>query len=115
MNTDTRDVQRTTLRISCSYKFVLHVSSTDPVAILHVIACLAADQLYCNHWHTSLGSFQENFSQNLVTSTGRMGWMAHRKWKESKHQPSMLPGPAVPGCCLISFHFLWAIQLIRPV
>ena len=21
----------------------------------------------------------------------------------------MLPGPAVPGCCLVSFHFLWAI------
>ena len=35
--------------------------------------------------------------------------MAHRKWKEIKQQLSMLPGPAVPGCCLVSFHFLWAI------
>ena len=35
--------------------------------------------------------------------------------KETKQQPSMLPGPAVPGCCLISFHFLWAIHPIRPV
>ena len=35
--------------------------------------------------------------------------MAHRKWKESKQQPSMLPSPAVPGCSLVSFHFLWAI------
>ena len=35
--------------------------------------------------------------------------MAHRKWKETKQQTSMLPGPAVPGCCLVSFHFLWAI------
>ena len=35
--------------------------------------------------------------------------MAHRKWKETKQQPSMLPGPAVPGCSLVSFHFLWAI------
>ena len=35
--------------------------------------------------------------------------MPHRKWRETKQQPSMLPGPAVPGCCLISFHFLWAI------
>ena len=41
--------------------------------------------------------------------------MAHRKWKETKQQPSMLPGPAVPGCCLISFHFLWAIHPICPV
>ena len=30
--------------------------------------------------------------------------MAHRKWKEQ--QPSMLPGPAVPGCGLVSFNFL---------
>ena len=43
-----------------------------------------------------------------------MGWVAHRKWKESKQHPSMLPGPAVPSCCLSSFHFLWAIHPIRP-
>ena len=41
--------------------------------------------------------------------TGRMGWMAHRKRKETKPQPSMLPGPAVPGPCLVSFHILRAI------
>ena len=41
--------------------------------------------------------------------------MAHRKWKEIKQQPSMLPGPAVSGSCLASFHFLWAIHPIRPV
>ena len=35
--------------------------------------------------------------------------MVHRKWKETKQHPSMLPGPAVPGYCLVSFHFLWAI------
>ena len=35
--------------------------------------------------------------------------MAHRKLKEIKQQPSLLPGPAVPGCCLVSFYFLWAI------
>ena len=27
----------------------------------------------------------------------------------------MLPGPAVPGSCWASFHFLWAIHPIRPV
>ena len=31
------------------------------------------------------------------------------KWKEIKQQPSMLPGPSVPGSCLVFFHFLWAI------
>ena len=35
--------------------------------------------------------------------------MAHRKWKETKQLPSMLPGPAVPGSWLVSFHILWAI------
>ena len=35
--------------------------------------------------------------------------MAHGKWKETKQQPSMFPGPAVPGCCLVYFHILWAI------
>ena len=35
--------------------------------------------------------------------------MANRKWKEFKQQPSMLPGSAVPGSCLVSFYILWAI------
>ena len=35
--------------------------------------------------------------------------IVHRKWKETKQQPSMLPVPAVPGYCLVSFHILWAI------
>ena len=42
---------------------------------------------------------------------------AHRKWKETKQQPRLLPGPAVPGSCLVSFHFLWAIlcpQAVHP-
>ena len=30
-------------------------------------------------------------------------------------QPSMLPGPAVPGCCLVSFHFLCDIHSIHSV
>ena len=29
--------------------------------------------------------------------------MAHRKWNETKLQPSMLPGQAVLGCSLVSF------------
>ena len=35
--------------------------------------------------------------------------IAHRKWKEIKQQPSLLPGPAVPGCRSVSFHILLAI------
>ena len=54
-------------------------------------------------------------SNKITRNTGRMGWMAHRKWKKIKQQPSMLPGPTVPGSCLAFFHFLWAIHPIRPV
>ena len=35
-----------------------------------------------------------------------MEWMLHSKRRETKQQPSMLPCPAVPGCCLVSFRFL---------
>ena len=35
--------------------------------------------------------------------------MAHRKWNETKQQPSLLPDPAMPDCSLVSFHILWAI------
>ena len=45
----------------------------------------------------------------FLVSTACRHRMAHRKWKETKQQPSMLPGPAVSGCCSIFFHFLWAI------
>ena len=31
--------------------------------------------------------------------------MARRKWKESKQQPSMLPGPVVPGFSFLSISF----------
>ena len=36
---------------------------------------------------------------NTYTSCGHR--MANRKWKETKQQPSILPGPAVPGFCLV--------------
>ena len=35
--------------------------------------------------------------------------MAHRKWKETKHQPGTAGPDNKLGCCLVSFHFLWAI------
>ena len=53
--------------------------------------------------------------QEICHSTGRMGWMAYRKWKECKQQPSTAGPGNMLGCCLIYFHFLWAIHPIRPV
>ena len=41
--------------------------------------------------------------------------MAHRKWKETKQQPGTAGPGNILGCCLISFHFMWAIHPIRPV
>ena len=39
----------------------------------------------------------------------RVDSLPHMKWKETKQHPIMLPGPAAPGCCLVSFRILWAI------
>ena len=43
---------------------------------------------------------------NLLDVTEWMECMSHRKLRETKQQPSMLPGPAVPGWCLVTFYFL---------
>ena len=47
--------------------------------------------------------------------TGRMGWMAHRKWKETKQPPGTAGPGNMLGWCLVSFHFLRAIHPIRLV
>ena len=41
-----------------------------------------------------------------------MGWMANRKWKEIKQEPGRAVQGNMLGCCLLSFHFLWAIHPI---
>ena len=51
----------------------------------------------------------------LLTSTGRMGWMAHRKWKETRQLPGTAGPGTMLGCCLISFHFRCNVHPIRPV
>ena len=58
---------------------------------------------------------KRSFKQHMKYSTVRVDSLPHRKWKEIKQQPSMLSGPAVPGCCLISFHFLWGKLSTRTV
>ena len=55
-----------------------------------------------------LASIWPVITTTTATCTVLVLSMAHRKWKEFKQQPSMLLGSAVPGCCLVSFHFLWA-------
>ena len=67
----------------------------------------------CSDYFQSLfrdNSYLTYFFLNIEFKSTACGHrMSHRKWKETKQQPSMLPGPAVPGCSLVSFHFLWAI------
>ena len=41
--------------------------------------------------------------------------MSHRKRRETKQQPNMLPCPSVPGCCLVSLSFLCDIHSIHSV
>ena len=35
--------------------------------------------------------------------------MAHRIWKETKHEPGTVGPGNILGCCLVCFHFLWAV------
>ena len=44
----------------------------------------------------------------------RVDSLPHRKWKEIKQQPGTAGSGNMLGCCLLSFHVLWAIHPIRP-
>ena len=48
-------------------------------------------------------------------NTVRVDCLPHRKWREIQQQPGTARPGNMLGCCLISFHFLWAIHSIRPV
>ena len=41
--------------------------------------------------------------------------VAQETERQTKQQPSMLPCPAVHGCCLVSFHFLFDILSIHSI
>ena len=47
--------------------------------------------------------------------TWRPDRMSHRKWRESKQQPSRARSGNQLSCCLVSLHFLCDILLGRPV
>ena len=49
------------------------------------------------------------FKEREVTYTVRVDSLPHRKWKETKLQPGIAGPGNILGCCLISFHFQWAI------
>ena len=59
--------------------------------------------------------YSELPSSIVFECTVRVDSLPHRKWKKIRQQPSMLPGPAVPGCCWISLHFLWGKLSTRTV
>ena len=56
--------------------------------------------------------FPDSFWANHITSQHTSEWISHRKRRETKQQPSMLPGPAVPGCCFVSFCFMCDIHSV---
>ena len=54
----------------------------------------------------------------VMKDNARAGWqfntvlvlrMAHRIWKETKQQPGTAGPGHMLGCCLVYFHFMWAI------
>ena len=61
-------------------------------------------------WHAI---FQQRICTARKISKVLVLRMTHGKWRETKQQPSMLPGPAMRGCCLVSFCFLCDIHSIH--
>ena len=51
----------------------------------------------------------------LCFATGRLDRMSHRKWRETKQQPSSSRSGHQISCCSLSYHFLWDILSSRPV
>ena len=89
------------------------------ITIFHSLTCLSGldlkhliDVLIKDHFEYHI---QHQIGDFDITSTGCGRRMDRRKWKETKQQPSMLPGPAVPGSCLVSLQLLWAILWPRTV
>ena len=50
-----------------------------------------------------------------TSNTGRPDRMLHRKWRETKQQPSKARSGHKISCCLVSLHFLSDILSGRPV
>ena len=64
---------------------------------------------YINAWVITRERDHYKAKEAVSIHTEWMEWMSHRMRKETKQQSGMLPGPAVPGCCSVSFHILLAI------
>ena len=54
-------------------------------------------------------------TRSYLGLTGRPVMMLHRKWRESKWQPSRARSGHQLSCCLVSLHFLCDILSGRPV
>ena len=54
-------------------------------------------------------------TRSYLGLTGRPVMMLHRKWRESKQQPSRARSGHQISCCLVSLHFLCDILSSRPV
>ena len=102
------------LRYRCCYHYKTHCRY---VAVILALTALATTLSVCLALRTvqtqQETKIKEAADPGLGTACGHR--MAHRKWKETKQQPSMLPGPDVPGCSLIFFYFLWAIPCPQAV
>ena len=73
------------------------------------------------HFHKALrsyalrnvDSFHEYVLQSIIQATGRPVRMSHKKWRETKQQPSKT-GHQI-SCCLVSLHFWCDILSGHPV
>ena len=66
-----------------------------------------------NHNYTNIfveiGLLKAQYHSKCGAPTVLVLRMAHRIWKETKQQPGTAGPGNMPGCCLVSSHFLWAV------
>ena len=88
--------------IHCRSKVIFH-HSHDSIAF----SCVPSSWLLAQ---LEVGNLQKPWKETYSRPCTACGHrMAHRKWKETDLPPDT-DGPGnMLGCCLVSFHFLWAI------
>ena len=101
---------------SCLLQNVNAIPPPPPPPTYTRTHCASATERVRHSTFSGVGLSLNNIIQTGIVSTfplrfptERLHRMKHRKWRETKQQPSTAGPGNMLGCCLVPFHFLWAI------
>ena len=98
-------------------------SSSSSSSYVHTRThCVSATERVRHSTFSGVGLSLNNIIQTGIVSTfplrfptERLHRMKHRKWRETKQQPSTARPGNTLGCCFVSLHFLFYILCSRSV